>query len=563
MTRLGVEQRKWSEPFNQLPLGWTVVAGSGSVQTIVAIPNGSNNVYQSAGYKWIVYPDNIKFEPNWLYRVKIRVRRTATTDAPTQKLYVGLTGIAEDGVTKVDVSGGDNFSNQHNFVAFDFDMTTVPLNQWREFIAYFRGWAPAGSTGTFSDPNNPARLHALVRFFRPYFILNYNTGPAGNVMQVDGFQVEAIAHPALGQPIAFGPNVLQNPGFELGSSGWTDGGGFFFENDPTNAHSGSFRCRYQGAGAGGPNLIPSFQQPSAPGDRWYVAAWSKTAAGVGVSQLGIRWRRADGSQIQRDAFSVVTPTAAYTKFEILSPPAPAETAYAMFDWGENNSDNSSTPWYVDDCELRLMLPMEAQIEMVHLIEANFSGGSLYLSTGAADLSWNDREWEAIGGLLTFEGIQESAQGTRESGVQFQLAGVDQSIISVLLTNNFRGRPVRVWRAYLDRTLGKVYGTPLLLFEGLQLAPYEVTEERSRERGSVVIKMQAVGVLAVNKIRGIATNLTSHQHVFPGDTFFQNVAALANLHVYWGTTAPTFIGAGGGGGNSGGFGNNPDGTQMEY
>ena len=284
---VGTEQQVWTEVFNRLPSDWTAVAGTGT-ETLVTLATGQN-VLQAAGYRWRTYPVNIKFNPTWLYRIRIRVRRTATTDALTQSIFIGCAGVREDGTSLCAVDGTNSHFSQHYFAAASQDMTAFPLGEWQEFIGYFRGWAAAGSGQSLSS-SAPGAFHESVRYFRPLFILNYNGGPAGNVTQIGNFIVEAI------------------------------------------------------------------QQPTT--------------------------------------------------------------------------------------------------EFVHLISADFSGGTLYLNTGARDLYWNGQTWEGIGGTLTFDAVQE-ANEEKGRGVQFQLAGVDQTIVATLLNNNYRGRVVRVYRAYLDPVSGQV------------------------------------------------------------------------------------------------------------
>lgn len=172
-------------------------------------------------------------------------------------------------------------------------------------------------------------------------------------------------------------------------------------------------------------------------------------------------------------------------------------------------------------------------EFVHLVEIVFSGGTTRLSTGAQDLSWNGQTWEAVGGLLEFSGVEEGGdQGGQ--GVDVRLSGVDQSILSSLLNNQYRGRTVKIYRAHLDATKGRVLGT-ILLFQGLQLSPYSVEEERYGSGGTVRISTRLVGYLGTPRHRGIQANLVSHQHHFTGDTFFRHAASLANKKVFWGTT----------------------------
>lgn len=174
-------------------------------------------------------------------------------------------------------------------------------------------------------------------------------------------------------------------------------------------------------------------------------------------------------------------------------------------------------------------------EMVHLLQFEFDTGIVSLSTGAQDLSWNSTTWEAVGGLLEFGGVQETSDG-KGQGVDVKLSGVDQSLLAILLGAKYRGRYAMIWRAYLDQTTGQFVGDPVKIFQGLQLNPYTVEEQRERHSGNVTISTRLTGYLGVERVRGIQSNLISHQHEFAGDTFFKNAAALANSKVYWGTKA---------------------------
>jgi hypothetical protein len=151
-------------------------------------------------------------------------------------------------------------------------------------------------------------------------------------------------------------------------------------------------------------------------------------------------------------------------------------------------------------------------EFVHLLEFQFASGTVRLTTGAQDLSWGGFQWEAVGGLLEMGGVEETSD-SRAQGVDVKLSGVDQTVLAVLLTSQYRGRTVTIWRAHLDDTTGQFVGDPLLLFQGLQLSPYTVDEERSRTAGTVRISTRLSGYFGVERVRGIMTNLVSHQHYF--------------------------------------------------
>jgi hypothetical protein len=200
------------------------------------------------------------------------------------------------------------------------------------------------------------------------------------------------------------------------------------------------------------------------------------------------------------------------------------------------------------------------VEFVHLIEINFSGGPARIHTGAVDLDWNGFSWQAVGGALELGAVEETMDGGAQ-GVELRLSGVDQTVLSLLLGESFRGRDVAVWRAHLDQTTGEVVGTPLLLFQGPQLEPYTVEEQRGRTGNTVRISTRFSSLLSLRNVRGIRSNVTSHSHYFPGDTFFQHTSSLANRKIYWGSSTPRSGTPGGGVGWGGGDDNNGAGDVL--
>lgn len=183
-------------------------------------------------------------------------------------------------------------------------------------------------------------------------------------------------------------------------------------------------------------------------------------------------------------------------------------------------------------------------EFVHLIELDFSGGFLRINTGAEDLSWNGFTWTAVGGNLSFPGVQET-NDIKSQGIKMEISGVDLSLVATLLTNSFRGRTVKIWRAHLNSSTGAIIADPPLLFSGLQLASYEVEEEIRRDGPNTVrITTTLSGLLGIERVVGIQTGLTAHQHHYPGDLFFQHTAQLAHRVVSWGSI-PIRTGPGGG------------------
>ncbi len=194
--------------------------------------------------------------------------------------------------------------------------------------------------------------------------------------------------------------------------------------------------------------------------------------------------------------------------------------------------------------------------VVHLIRLKYWDGAaeqeVRLTDAVDDLSIDvgggAETWTGSGLLLSISPVSESGD-LDEPGVDIALDGVDTSIISIILGNDFRGRQVEIWRVWLEHLTGKQAtsptATPLLIFDGLQNAPYKFSETFSDDVSSVSVSTRAVGSIStIGYNRAISTNPTSHNEMLEraglttDDTFFQNVSALENAEIFWGRDKPS-------------------------
>lgn len=203
-----------------------------------------------------------------------------------------------------------------------------------------------------------------------------------------------------------------------------------------------------------------------------------------------------------------------------------------------------------DSTLLATLTEQSGHDIVHFIELQFSGGTVRATTAPMDLVWNTFTWEALGGLLDVDGFAESFD-MGGIGARLRLSGVDQSILAILLSQNFRGRRARVWYAKLTPADGTVTGTPLLMFDGLMNEGWSVRESRG-DFGGGTVDLSTKLLARINdliRVRGIRCNLHSHQQQpisgVSSDTFFQNTAQIPGRKIYWGQKTPYLAPAGSG------------------
>lgn len=183
-------------------------------------------------------------------------------------------------------------------------------------------------------------------------------------------------------------------------------------------------------------------------------------------------------------------------------------------------------------------------EFVYLYDLEYSGGWVYLTNGAADIVANGNTYQAVGGALTHSAIEET-EDARGQGVELYIDGVDQTIISTILSNNFRGRKARIYLMTVNPETGAVSGTPWMIFRGLQMSDYRISETRNPEGGTVTISTRLSSALgAVDLVRSVRSNPQSHNDmlaragvVSPNDTLFYRVISLMNERIYWGVDGP--------------------------
>ncbi len=186
-------------------------------------------------------------------------------------------------------------------------------------------------------------------------------------------------------------------------------------------------------------------------------------------------------------------------------------------------------------------------EVFHLISLAFSGGTIFLTTAPHDITWSGDSYSAVGGHLGFEVVQETTDLTGQ-GVRLTLDGVDQTIISPLLAQNYIGRTAIVRQGHIDSS-GDVIVDPVILFSGLLNSSFEINESRDPESsGTVIVRTTIVSPLvSFRQQRGIRATLASHQHHFSTDTFFKHISTISARKVYWGRPDVSTGGGGGGGG----------------
>ena len=151
----------------------------------------------------------------------------------------------------------------------------------------------------------------------------------------------------------------------------------------------------------------------------------------------------------------------------------------------------------------------------------------------ADDTELSRKWQGIGGNLSFRTVTESTDLAAQ-GTDIVLSGADQTNVALLLQKKCIGRYCRVFLAHIN-TSGLVISEPKMVFWGRMNGGFETEENRdSNEPGTVDVTLRAVDRMGdLSRVKGIQTNLESHQKLYPNSKFFEYVDSVAGKLIRWG------------------------------
>lgn len=175
--------------------------------------------------------------------------------------------------------------------------------------------------------------------------------------------------------------------------------------------------------------------------------------------------------------------------------------------------------------------------ILHFMQFDFAGDIVRLCTAPHNMSWNTYTWQGIGGNLGFNTITETTDLSGHNA-EFVLSGVEQNFVSIILTQKYIGREMQAWVTHIDPTTpGAGFNDPVCLFRGRMNGGFEVEEDRPEDRpGTVTVRGRFVDLMGdMQQVKGVMTNLESHQKVAPGDLLFKDVANIAGKikAVFWG------------------------------
>lgn len=184
-----------------------------------------------------------------------------------------------------------------------------------------------------------------------------------------------------------------------------------------------------------------------------------------------------------------------------------------------------------DLTTQMQAALEAEnLRLVMFVQLDFGSGTVYLNSLDFPVEWDGHTWLGAGRVGRIAAIEES-EAVQAYGVNLTLAGVDTSLLSIALGENYQGRAVRIWLGAFDDAY-TIVSDPVLAYRG------RMDNMRIVAGQEATITIACEGRLAdLERARVRRYNQEDQQMVWPADKFFEFVPQMVAKELFWGLPTP--------------------------
>ena len=181
------------------------------------------------------------------------------------------------------------------------------------------------------------------------------------------------------------------------------------------------------------------------------------------------------------------------------------------------------------------------------VKGFFDSGNILVWSGIDDITIDSETYTGAGTVMAVSGFEETKE-MKTNGITVSLSGMDETVLSYALTENFQNRKLIVHLGFLDGGTNEVKGV-MNAFTG-RMTSMNISDDTT---GSTVTVNAENRLIDLEKASMLRYNKESQKFVAGGttDTAFNRVLKLADQEILWGRQSSTSGNLGGGGGNSGG------------
>tara|TARA_R110000744_G_scaffold40461_2_gene91827 strand:+ start:256 stop:894 length:639 start_codon:yes stop_codon:yes gene_type:complete len=161
------------------------------------------------------------------------------------------------------------------------------------------------------------------------------------------------------------------------------------------------------------------------------------------------------------------------------------------------------------------------------VKAEFDTDDILVWSGTDDLVISSETYTGAGSLLTISNVEENLE-LKSNGLAIALSGMDSTIVSYAITENYQNRPITVFMGYVMGGTNEVAGT-LTLFKGRMTS---LVVNDTPDGATVTIDAEN-RLIDLDRPSNFRYTKESQNFLHSGDTGFNRVASLQDKQIVWG------------------------------
>lgn len=152
------------------------------------------------------------------------------------------------------------------------------------------------------------------------------------------------------------------------------------------------------------------------------------------------------------------------------------------------------------------------ITPVHLLDVMLDSGAVYLTDAYKPLVFGGNTYTALGHLIQFDRIEETAQ-MQVNSTTIILGGVDQTMYALFLGERYVNRKAAIWLGFLNST-GALVVDPVKVLDGRLDEPFI---DEDPDAGTATLGARIINQWSdYERINGRQANHNSQKHLFSTD-----------------------------------------------
>ena len=167
------------------------------------------------------------------------------------------------------------------------------------------------------------------------------------------------------------------------------------------------------------------------------------------------------------------------------------------------------------------------MELFYAVELEFDSGTVRLWNGTYDATIEGETYTGAGSLLSISEVEETSE-IAARGVSMSLSGLDTSLISTALQENYQNRNARV----LFGTISGSTFTAYTLFRGRMDV---MTISEGAETATITVTAENA-LIDLERARSLRYTSESQKALYPNDKGLDYVADLQDKEILWGRTS---------------------------